>query len=506
MLVRAVCFLVLALLAAVPSLSIADWQGTEARRVQIAAEMLQSGDWLVPQLGQEPTFAKPPLHYWLLAVVEHVFGRGFVAARLPSVLAWWLLALLGCQLVGRQFGRGAGWVAGLGVLCAPVHLVQMPSAEIDPLFASCTAGSILCLAAGVAQGRRLVVLGSGLLGGLALLQKGPPFFLFAAGAYLVWWRHRGARHALLHFVPLLLVPLVWLVPLLLRASPAELLQTTGEESIGRMFLFEPRHVLETPLFWLRAFAVQLPLVLWCFWEWRGNRDARMGDADLQLRMCSGAAVLAVVLLTFFPARPTRYLLPNIAIFTFAVAPAVAHFAAQQRELGRFSGQLLRWLAVAAAVALIVVPLTPVGEPAPWLALLAVVALLPRLVRTPRQLVACCLWLPLLGIWTIGLDRARDYVDSRRARVVHGPLLRSELEQRGALVGLATFGHCHSGVLLGAQLFPPGDEFARRPPTARWLLSEAISDVPPPPRTGYQPRLRLCMPGQTFVLEERVEGR
>ena len=54
----------------------------------------------------------------------------------------------------------------------------------------------------------LALLASGVLGGLAMLQKGPPLFLFGLGAYIVWWRHRRLRHALLHFLPMLAVALV----------------------------------------------------------------------------------------------------------------------------------------------------------------------------------------------------------------------------------------------------------------------------------------------------------
>jgi len=343
---RACILLLLTLLACLPQWCLPGWHGTEGRRVQIALEMMQNGDWLVPTLGGQPTWAKPPLHYWLLGSLSQWFGANTWAMRLPSVLGLFAAAWLAMELLRRQFGGRAGWLGALGVLLSPIVLAEWPSAEIDPLFASLTAMSLWCLATGVARERRSLVLWSGVLGGLALLQKGPPYFLFAVGAYLVWWRRRGLRFAIEHFAPLLLLPLAYYVPLwTLRVAPAEMLAVATGESIGRIYEFEWQHVAAIPGFWARAAIVQMPFLLWCFWEWRGARDARMDAADLTLRMCSGAAVLAVVGLTFFPGRATRYLLPNVPLFVFAVAPAVAHFAGQQRELGAFSRRGLQIVGV-----------------------------------------------------------------------------------------------------------------------------------------------------------------
>src|SRR5262245_17274972 len=54
------------LLALWPRADASEWRGTEARRVQIALEMAESGDLMVPTLGREQTLAKPPLFYWAL--------------------------------------------------------------------------------------------------------------------------------------------------------------------------------------------------------------------------------------------------------------------------------------------------------------------------------------------------------------------------------------------------------------------------------------------------------
>lgn len=499
---RALLLLCITIVGALPAWLLPGWEGTEGRRVQIAMEMVRSGDWMVPTLGGQPTWAKPPLHYWQLGTMIEWFGAQPWATRLPAVLATFVAALLAMELLRPWFGRSAGWTAALGIALSPLVLFEFPSAEIDPAFACLTAMSLWTLATGIARERRVLVLVSGVLGGLALLQKGPPFFLFAIGAYLVWWRRRGLRFAVSHFAPMLAVVAAWFLPLwLFFVAPTDMLAVVGEESVGRIAFFEWGHVAAIPDFWLRAIGVQVPFVFWCFWEWRGARDARMDANDVTLRMCSGAAVLAVVLLTFFPGRPTRYLLPNVLLFTFAVAPAVAHYARLPGGLGPMARRFLWCTSLLGAVALIVLPFVhgDVGTAAIVLALLAAVAV--WCVRTPRQVVAYCLMLPLAAAWTVGLERSWSWPDHRRSQECGGRLLRGALDELGATADLGTHGHVESPLLLHAGLLPDGDESARSEPTAPWLLAESRDGSSPLP-ANYAERLRLCLPTKTFVVAER----
>jgi len=497
---RAAVLLAVTILGALPVWIRPGWHGTEGRRVQIALEMIRSGDWMVPTLGGMPTFAKPPLHYWMLGAVIQWFELHAWTTRLPAVVLTFAAALLASALLRPWFGRTAAWTAALGCALSPLVLFEFPSAEIDPAFACLTAMSLWTLATGVARERPALVVVSGVLGGLALLQKGPPFFLFAIGAYLVWWRRRSLRFALAHFVPLVLVVACWFVPLLYLVEPKAMLTVAGEESVGRIAFFEWQHFAKIPDFWLRAIAVQAPLVFWCFWEWRGPRDARMDASDLTLRMCSGAAVVAVALLTLFPGRPTRYLLPNVLLFTFAVAPAAAHYAHQRGRIGPTVQRLLWLTSLGGAAALLVLPFAEFGWTAPS-ALALCIALGWFCVRSPRQVVGYCLVLPLIGAWTIGLERSWAWPDHRRAQEPAGRILRRELDRLGASTALATHGHVEAPLLLGSGLLPTGDETSRTDPTAPWILLEAQSADARLP-TDYVQRLRLCLPEKSFVVAER----
>jgi 4-amino-4-deoxy-L-arabinose transferase-like glycosyltransferase len=63
---------------------------TEARYAELARKMVETGDWLMPQVRYgAPWWSKPPLSIWLTSLSFVAFGVNEFAARLPE----WLLAL-----------------------------------------------------------------------------------------------------------------------------------------------------------------------------------------------------------------------------------------------------------------------------------------------------------------------------------------------------------------------------------------------------------------------------
>lgn len=502
----------LALVAFWPRWTFEEWQGTEARRVQIAREMLERGDWMVPTLGHEPTFAKPPLHYWILAAAQSLGPQRWLA-RLPSVIAFWLLSVLAFWLVRGAYGRAAGAVAAFGILLSPVLLHQVPTAEIDPGFAALTAASVMLAAGGAAyRVRRWLVLG-GMVGGLALLSKGPPYFLFLAGALVVWARRLKLFGLFWFLAPLLLVPACYYVPLVtLCVSPQEVFQTAERESVGRLFLFEWKHVVDTPAYLMRAVAVLMPLGLWTFHEFRGRRvrPVCLPPEEACLRVCAAGAIGGLVLLTFFPARPTRYLLPAVPLFVCAVAPAVAAYARDGRQIGQGLLGLVRAAAIVGAAGLAAVAFLPYPMPGAGVVAMIALALAPRWIRARRHVVAYALVVPLVFAWSVFFDLQCRQAAGPRGYSRAARALAREMHALGvSMDDLETRGHFPSHVLLEWGRIPPGDEWLRRPPRARWLLVEDPDrhvEVDASSVEGYRERVRVRVSGKSLVLLERVAGR
>jgi len=70
------------------------WEPDEGHYTDVALEMLDTGEYLVPHLAQEHEhYTKPPLTYWALAVRVRIFGRNEWAAGLPNAIAFMLTGL-----------------------------------------------------------------------------------------------------------------------------------------------------------------------------------------------------------------------------------------------------------------------------------------------------------------------------------------------------------------------------------------------------------------------------
>jgi 4-amino-4-deoxy-L-arabinose transferase-like glycosyltransferase len=80
----------------------------EGRYAEIAREMIETGDWIVPHFWYLPHLDKPPMTYWLVAISMKLFGQNEWAVRLPLALAGisgvWAAWLFGCLLAGRRVG------------------------------------------------------------------------------------------------------------------------------------------------------------------------------------------------------------------------------------------------------------------------------------------------------------------------------------------------------------------------------------------------------------------
>ena len=80
---------------------------------QMARNMIDSHDWVIPHLDGVPYIEKAPLPYWLIAIAYLIFGVHDWVARIPTALAAVLLCLATMRYGAWAFGRRAGFYAGL---------------------------------------------------------------------------------------------------------------------------------------------------------------------------------------------------------------------------------------------------------------------------------------------------------------------------------------------------------------------------------------------------------
>lgn len=165
----------------------------EGQRATPPAEMVRSGNWIVPTINNVPYLAKPPLLYWAIAVVYTVTGNvSALTARIPSALSAVALVLSVYLVLRKRLGEHAARWASIGLLASPYFLEHARWAQLDvPLtlatFLAITATWTAFDATSLAKKTYLTFLG-GLALGAAILIKGPaPLVAFGSGwaAYLI---------------------------------------------------------------------------------------------------------------------------------------------------------------------------------------------------------------------------------------------------------------------------------------------------------------------------------
>lgn len=190
------------------------WDQDESAYAAFAWNMIQSGDWLVPEFSWSEIHRKTPLYFWSIALSNLIFGFGEWAVRLPA-----LLSILGTALwVGwqgrRTFGRDTALAASV-ILLANLflpHLVKIAVTDGMLLFFETIAALALInyFHTGEKQDRWWFVLG---VAG-ALLVKGPPVLILTFGMLGLLLLFYPNRRRWVFFHPWFLFPLAAL-PLLI---------------------------------------------------------------------------------------------------------------------------------------------------------------------------------------------------------------------------------------------------------------------------------------------------
>ena len=165
----------------------------EPRYAQIAREMFQRHDWIVPTLNGTPWLEKPALLYWKIINSYTVLGVRDWAARIPSAFHASAL-VVAIFFFMRHFRRGTEMDAALITASSAAVVGFARGASTDMPLSADFALALLAWWAWHATGRKLWLAASFLLLAAATLAKGPvapALALLIVGAY-AWIRRDGS--------------------------------------------------------------------------------------------------------------------------------------------------------------------------------------------------------------------------------------------------------------------------------------------------------------------------
>lgn len=314
----------------------------EARFAQATRQMVESGDYITPRLGDEPRYKKPIGIYWLQAGILIVAGPEAVTEigyyRLPSFAAAVLSVVLTYRIGLSLFGPSAALIGALLLAASPLLGFEAHLAKTDAVN---MLAALLCQLVLV----RLYMnreenpprLASALLFwaamGAGILVKGPIVPMLSGLTVLAllvidrkagWLR--GLRPGL--GIPLmLLIVLPWLIAVLLHSGGDFFRESIGHDLLGKVSTGQESHGkppgwhLLTGLltYWPGSFLV----IAATPWAWQNRRDAAIRFCLAWLVPFWIAFELIVTKLPHYtlPAAPAAFLMAGAAVA--ATAPTFA---------------------------------------------------------------------------------------------------------------------------------------------------------------------------------------
>jgi 4-amino-4-deoxy-L-arabinose transferase-like glycosyltransferase len=300
-----------------PGLGSLEIKGEEGRRILPAVTMLETGDYLVPQVGSEPYLRKPPLINWLVAASFKLTGiRNEWTARLPSVLSVLLVALGFLTVARSSLGPNGSLFAALIWLANFGMIEKGRLIEIEAVYVSLTGIALSCWLSWWQQRRSawLTWTVPWVFLGLGLLAKGPLHLLFFYSVVVAILFRAGELRKLFTvphlagFLIMMGIFAAWAVPYWQAVADPNLAKTwsvqltgrlTGEDfKLGTWLLNLPRG-----LAYFLPWTLLLPLIAKT--KWKSDSDRRLAHA------LAWGALVPFVVVNLLPGGLPRYSLPAL---------------------------------------------------------------------------------------------------------------------------------------------------------------------------------------------------
>src|SRR6058998_3000829 len=204
-----------------PSLGSIAIKGEEGRRILPAIRMLDTGNYIVPQVGSNPYFRKPPMVNWLVAASFQFFGvRSEWTARLPSAVAVLAVAIAFVTVARPSLGPRGSIIAAL-IWMTNIGIIEKGRLiEIEALYVSLCGLAIIFWLSFWIQGKSawLIWIPAAVFLGLGLLAKGPTHLVFFYGIVVAVLACSKGWRLLVHpahfaaLAVMLAIPAAWAIP------------------------------------------------------------------------------------------------------------------------------------------------------------------------------------------------------------------------------------------------------------------------------------------------------
>ncbi len=225
-----------------PGLGSLEIKGEEGRRILPAVTMLDTGNYLIPQVGSEPYYRKPPLVNWLVAASFKLTGiRNEWTARLPSVLCVLAVALAFVTVARASLGANGSLIAALIWMVNFGMIEKGRLIEIEALYVSLFGLAMICWLSWWHQRRSewLICTVPWIFLGLGVLAKGPVHLLFFYAVVVAVLHRTGELRKLRHpahlagIAILLGIFAAWAVPYWQATRGANVAATWSVQLTGR---------------------------------------------------------------------------------------------------------------------------------------------------------------------------------------------------------------------------------------------------------------------------------
>ncbi len=327
------------------------WPPDEPRFAEVAREMRQSGDYLVPRVNGEPYKEKPPLLFWAMAAASLPFDDVTpIPARLPSVLAGVMTVLITYLLARKLYDDKVAFWAAVIMATSQRFWWQARFGQIDMLLTACLSLALLAfwLWHENRNAKWLVVFYASIAA--AVYAKGPPGIVFPAClVFTFYWKDKASRRKLHFFVGLAAVALliaIWLIPARMAASSQMEAAAGGaiganlyRQIIGRIFLgvshaHGPFYFMYNLPIDLMPWALFLPWTL--PWVWKRRKQGP------EMRLLLSWTVPAFIFFSICSGKRALYLLPLFPALSILLSASILDLMDSDRRKWR-RNTALAWL-------------------------------------------------------------------------------------------------------------------------------------------------------------------